>query len=84
MSFSQSDQILDSIEILLNKAMKDAGNVVLAEGHVSGVHIRNRYSVIVNGVEHTVKAPQGLIFAVGDYVQVILPGHDWTKALILG
>lgn len=74
------DTLIAEIKRMIEKAIEAApfdktyrGRVVAVDG--------NKYSVQINGTIHEIKTTA--VYAVGDYMNVLVPRNDWEKIVIV-
>ena len=75
------DILIAEVKRMIDKAIEVAPFDKTYRGRITAVS-GSTYSVLINGSIIDVKS--STTYAVGDYVNVLMPRNDWKKAIILG
>lgn len=76
------DEILKSINIMINKRLKELKFNYYIEGKITTVNGDGTYTVKINGEDETLSARSGLTLAVGEVVLICVPNGNTSFKFI--
>jgi hypothetical protein len=75
--------LLETINIMIDKRMKDLGFNYYVDGVIKGVNSDNTYNVLINGtVYNNISSKSNLTYSIGDVVQILIKNGNWDKKFI--
>lgn len=76
------EEILRSINILLNKKLKSLKFNYYIEGKITAVNVNGSYKVLINGEYEDLKAREGLTLKANDVVLILVPNANTSFKFI--